>query len=89
MATDDTHTTKVPYVALIAMMQQQKARLEPFVGPNGEMFQALNRRLKDLPKDDENAQTIAEELRHFRDSYNIAEHNIQVLQRALKEKEVQ
>lgn len=89
MATDETHTTKVSYVALIAMMLQQKARLKPFVGPNGEMFQALNRCLKDLPKDNENAQRIAEGLRHYRNSYNIAEHNIQVLQRAIKEKEVQ
>lgn len=84
MATDDAQTTKVSYVALIAMLRDLQTKLDPFVDPNSEFRQALDRRLKDLPKDDENVQTIVQGLDHFRKMYNTFEHDIQVLQRADK-----
>ena len=77
------------YTETIAMLQKQKTRLEPIVDPNSEFRQALSRRLKDLPKDDENVQTIVQELHYLCEMYNKIENYIRILQRANKEKEVQ
>ena len=87
MATDDMQLSKGQYTELIAMFQELRTKLEPYVDPNSEFRQALSRRLKDLPKDDENVQTIVQGLAHFRNINNIAEHNIEVLQQLIKEKD--
>ena len=89
MAADDLQTRIDQYAEVIAMLRDLQTKLDPFVNPNSEFRQVLNRHMKDLPKDDENVQTIIQGLDHFRKMYNTAEHNIQVLQRAIKEKEVQ
>ena len=72
------------YTETIAMLQKQKTRLEPIVDPNSEFRQALSRRLKDLPKDDENVQTIVLELHYLCEMYNKIENYIRILQRANK-----
>lgn len=77
-------TGKGQYTELIAMLQQQKVRVNRLIDPNSELNQALRRRLKDLPKDDKNAQTIVEGLHYFRDMNNTIENNIRILQRADK-----
>lgn len=88
MTNDAMDSSKAQYAEVIAMLRDLQTKLDPYVDPNSEFRQALNRRLKDLPDDDENVQTIVQGLDHFRKMYNTAEHNIQVLQRAIKEKEV-
>lgn len=77
-------TSKGQYTELIAMLQKQKTKLEPIVDPNSEFRQALNRFLKDLPKDDENVQTIVQGLSYFRNMNNKIENNIRILQQADK-----
>ena len=76
--------SKGQYTELIGMLQDLKTKLEPFVDPNSEFRQALNRRLKDLPKDDKNVQAITEGLRYFRDLDKRIDNNIEILQRADK-----
>lgn len=75
---------KGQYAELIAMLQELHTKLEPYVDPNSEFRQALSRRLKDLPKDDENVQTIVQGLAHFRNINDKIENNIRILQRADK-----
>lgn len=76
--------SKGQYDELIAMLRDLHAKLDPFVDPNSEFRQALNQRMKDLPKDDENVQTIAEGLIYFRNVNDKIENNIRILQRANK-----
>lgn len=73
---------KGKYEDLVAMLQQQKARVNQFVDPNSNLIKALNRRLKDVPDNDENAQTILQGLRHFRTLSQTIDKDIQVLQQA-------
>lgn len=84
MTNDGTDSGKGQYAELIAMLREQQTKLEPFVGPNGEIFQALNRHMKDFPDDDENVQTIMQGLDHFRKMYNTVDNDIRILQQADK-----
>lgn len=72
------------YAEMIAILQELHTKLESFVDPNSEFRQVLSRRLKDLPKDDENVQTIAEGLVYFCNINNKIENYIRILQRADK-----
>lgn len=89
MANDNAHSSRDQYAELIEMLQDLKTKLEPFVDPNSEFRQALNRHMKDLPKDDENVQAIIRGLRYFRELDERVDNNIEVFQRALKEEEAQ
>lgn len=73
---------KGKYEDLVAMLQKQQTRLEPFVNQNGSLVQALQRRVKDLPDGDENGKTIVQGLIHFRDLYNTVVEDISILQKA-------
>lgn len=89
MAVDDVHSSREQYAELIGMLQDLKTKLEPFVDPNSEFRQALNRHMKDLPNDDESVQSIVRGLRYFCGLDKRIDNNIEIFQRALKEKEVQ
>lgn len=89
MTNDNTHLSRDQYADLIGPLQYLKAQLEPFIDPNSEFFQTLAQQLKDVPEDNENAQKIVQELRYLRDLYNENDNDIEVLQQALKETEVQ
>lgn len=84
MAVDDIHSSRGQYTELIAMLQKQKTRLEPIVDPNSEFRRSLSQCLKDLPKDDENVQTIVQELDYFCEMYKKVENYIRILQRSDK-----
>lgn len=73
---------KGQYEELIAMLKKQQTKLDPLVNPNSRLIQALNRRVKDLPDNDENGQTILQGLRYFRNMYNTVVHDIGILQKA-------
>lgn len=73
---------KGKYENLVGLLQKQKTRIEPFVDPNSNLVKALQRRLKDVPDNDENGQMISQGLLHFRDLYNKVNKDIQVLQQA-------
>lgn len=88
MATDDMQSNRDQYTEVIGMLQDLKTKLKPFVDPNSEFRQALNRLMKDLPKDDENVQEIIRGLRYFCGLDKRIDNNIEIFQRALKEKEV-
>lgn len=76
--------SKGQYAEMIAILQELQTKLEPFVDPNSETSQVLNRYLKDLPKDDKNGQKIAEGLVYFRNVNNKIGNYIRILQRADK-----
>lgn len=73
---------KAKYEDLVAELQQQQDRVNRLIDPKSDLFQVLQRRLQDVPDDDENAQTIVEGLRHFRELSKKIANNIQVLQQA-------
>lgn len=73
---------KGKYENLIGLLQNQKTKIEPFIDPNSNLVKALQRRLQDVPENDENGQLIAQGLIHFRDLYNRVDKDIQVLQQA-------
>lgn len=73
---------KGQYEELIAMLRKQQTKLEPFVNKTSSLVQALNRRVKDLPDNDENGQTIAQGLMYFRNMYNTVVTDIGILQKA-------
>lgn len=77
-------TSKGQYAEMIAILQELHTKLEPWVNPNSEIRQALNRDLKDLPKDDKAVQMVAEGLIYFRNVNDKIENNIRILQRADK-----
>lgn len=70
------------YEYVIGLLQKKQTQLEPFVNPNSRLLQALNRRLKSVPKDDENAQLVMRGLRYFRTMYNTLVNDISILQKA-------
>lgn len=73
---------KGKYEDLVAKLQQQQERVNRIIDPKSDLFQVLQRRLQDVANDDENAQTIVEALRHFRELSKKIANNIQVLQQA-------
>lgn len=89
MTNDNTGLSRDQYVELIGRLLYLETQLEQFIDPNSEFFQALAQQLKDVPDDDENAQEIVQGLRQLRELYNETDNDIEVLQRALKEKEVE
>lgn len=76
--------SKGQYAEMIDILQELHTKLEPFVDPNSEISQSLNRYLKDLPTDDKNGQMIAKGLVYFRNINNKIENYIRILQRADK-----
>lgn len=80
MATDDAQTTKISYAEMIDILQELHTKLEPWVNPNSEIRQALNRDLKDLPKDDNTVQIFAKGLIYSRNINNTVENYIRILQ---------
>ena len=82
-------TNREQHEEFIAIVQELHTKLKRLIDPNGEFFQALAQQLKDVPDDDENAQEIVQGLRQLRELYNATDDDIRVLQRALKEKEVE
>lgn len=89
MTNDNIQLSRGQYAELIGSLQHLNAQLESFIDPNSEFFQTLAQQLKDVPDDNENAQKIVQELRYLRDLYNENDNDIEILQRALKDKEVQ
>lgn len=89
MTNDNTHLSRDQYAELIRSLLDLEIQLEQFIDPNSEFFQALAQQLKDVPDDDENAQAIVQGLRQLRELYNETDDVIRVLQRSLKETEVQ
>ena len=89
MTNDNAHLSRDQYAELIGRLLYLETQLEQFIDPNSEFFQALSQQLKDVPDDDENAQEIVQGLRQLRELYNETGNDIEVLQRALKETEVQ
>lgn len=73
---------KGQYEELIATLRKQQTKLEPFVSKTSSLVQALNRRMKDLPDNDENGQMILQGLRYFRNMYNTVVNDIGILQKA-------
>lgn len=73
---------KGQYEELIAMLRKQQTKLEPLVNPNSRLIQALNRRLKALPDNDEHGQNILQGLRYFREMYDTVVNDIGILQKA-------
>ena len=73
---------KAKYEDLVAQLQQQQELVNRLIDPKSDLFQVLQRRLQDVPDDDENAQAIVEGLRHFRELSKKIANNIQVLQQA-------
>lgn len=89
MTNDNMQLSRDQYAELIGSLLHLEIQLEQFVDPNSEFFQALAQQLKDVPDDDENAQEIVQGLRQLRELYNETDNVIRVLQRTLKETEVQ
>lgn len=89
MTNDNMQLSRGQYTELIGRLLYLETQLEQFIDPNSEFFQALAQQLKDVPDDDENAQEIVQGLRQLRELYNETVNDIELLQRSLKEKEVE
>lgn len=90
MTTNNAQLSRDQYSELIGRLLYLETQLEQFIDPNSEFIQALHQQLKDVPDDDDEiAQEIVQGLRQLRKLYNETDNDIEILQRALKEEEVQ